>query len=120
MKQRKRKIFASAGTVLYLGVINAQTVLAKPDKSMYDGSTGNKNLDSAGDTILKMVGGGGATVFALAFMIIGLFLAFGSLNPQRSSALWKAFFVCAGAAFVFFMAYLLPDIMKNLAIGGGG
>ena len=58
-------------------VLSAQSAFAEPDKSMYGGSTGSTQLDSAGNTLLKMVGGSGATVFALAFMVIGLFLAFG-------------------------------------------
>lgn len=118
MKPKTKKLFASAGAVMSLAVLNGQSVFAAPDKSIYGNSTGSEQLDSAGNTLLKMVGGSGATVFALAFMVIGLFLAFGSLNPQRSSVLWRAFFVCGGAAFVFFMAYLLPTIMKNLAGAG--
>ncbi|MCY9665746.1 hypothetical protein M5X11_12350 [Paenibacillus alginolyticus] len=112
----KKKFLTSMGASMSLMLMGAQSVFAAgPDKSMYGDSTGSTQLDTAGNTLLKIVGGSGATVFALAFMIIGLFLAFGSLNPQRASALWKAFFICGGAAFIFFMAYALPGMFKGLA-----
>lgn len=115
MKQTKKKLFTSVGSAMSLMVLSAQSAFADPDKSIYGGSTGSSQLDNAGNTLLKMVGGAGGTVFALAFMVIGLFLAFGSLNPQKSAILWRAFFVCGGAAFIFFMAYAFPGIFKGLA-----
>jgi len=113
MKLRKKYLSAIGASVSTIS-LTTQSAFAAVDKSIYGDSTGSTQLDNAGNTILKIVGGGGATVFALAFMIIGLFLAFGSLNPQRAATLWKAFFICGGAAFVFFMAYALPGIIKAL------
>ncbi|MGF7036067.1 Na+-transporting NADH:ubiquinone oxidoreductase subunit NqrB [Paenibacillus mucilaginosus] len=72
-------------------------------------------INNATNTILKVVGGIGASFFALMFMILALALAFGSLNPQKRSMAWTGIIVCGLATFIFFMAYSLPGILKSLS-----
>ncbi|GGG18144.1 TrbC/VirB2 family protein [Paenibacillus abyssi] len=113
--KRSKKYFTTIGSSMAVMLYTAQGAFAEVGTDIYDGTTSASTINTAMDTILKIVGGIGASVFALAFMVIGLFLAFGSLNPQKTSVLWKAFFCCGGAAFVFFMAYALPAMIKGMA-----
>lgn len=111
---KKKKWFGVMGLSFGSLMASASTASAQTiGKDIYNGTGGISQIDTLGKNALKIVGGFGMTAFVLAFMIIGLCIGLMSLSPQATSKMWKAFFICLGAAVLFFSAYLFPTQIQG-------
>lgn len=82
--------------------------------SQSNGTELNKSIKS----VISTVGSIGAGLFTLAVLIIAIILMFGSLSPKMTGTYWKALFLCAAAAFVFFGAYKFSAVIAGIAQAG--
>jgi len=75
---------------------------------------GDTKLSSIIYSVIKLVGGIGGGCFTLAVLVIGLFIIFGSISPKSIGKWWTALFSCVAGAGLFFSAFLLAPVLKNL------
>ncbi|KGA83726.1 hypothetical protein KQ41_06715 [Lysinibacillus fusiformis] len=83
------------------------------NKNIYDKATGDDPLGKLLFDFIKKFGGWGTAIFTLAVMVLALCLMLTSPSPRMRTTMWTGLLICAGAAAIFFSAYLIGPGFKS-------
>lgn len=78
---------------------------------------GNDKLNTAVESVIKIVGGSGALLFTLAIMIIAVIIIFGSISAAKMRTVWVSLISCCIGALIFYSAYFLSGVIASIASG---